>query len=173
MKRPAFTFAETMIVISMTAILSVSLAFSMRNLRERAAFRDDQTKLVALLQKARSLALSNILVEGNTTLFYRFHLESTGATLYATVDDAGTPTETALESLTFQDNVNTPNDVEIFYFPPDGEICFNVDCTWTEAETSFTLQTADSKYVTEFTVDIYGGFPDVQDTVVPGALEEE
>ncbi len=104
----AFTFVETVIVISMTAILSVTLAFSMRSLRERASFRDDQTQLVNLLQKARSLSLSNILVDGNETLFYRFHLSSSGATLYTTTDDAGTPVESVVEALTFAEGVETP-----------------------------------------------------------------
>jgi type II secretory pathway pseudopilin PulG len=152
-------------VIAIVAILSVSLALSFLQLRLNARFSAAKTDVVDLIQKARSLSLSNILVNGGEpTDYYQLTISSSQVTLdaYNSVDDEN------IETLTLDSDFSFDTELHVLYFPPYGDVCFNpaVDyssCDHTTIENVTTLSDSSGAKTATFTISPNGGYVEVTD----------
>jgi len=160
-RRAAFTFIELIVVITMMAILATILAVSFQNLRLSSRFNDQKVKIVSLIEGARSQALSNILVNGTApTSYYLLDIESTAITLTAVAEDA---TSETLKTLTLDSDMTLATvPLEIYYFPPYGDVCFDSACAdTTTISKDFTLSDSTGAKTATFTLNVNGGYVDV------------
>ncbi len=160
----AFTLIELTIAIVIIAILTVALATSFYNGNLSARFNDERTKVVNVLEEARGYSLGSILIdETEPTDYYLITVSSSGITL-----DAYGPTLDELKSSYYLEDGFNIDDITgseyIFYFPPNGEICFETpDCSSTLTEISFTLNDDTGTYSQLIKVNKFGGYPELND----------
>ena len=167
--KPAFNLIELLITTTVVAILATVAAFSFSGAKNGATFNDQKTKVVDMLQQARSYSLSNVLVDsgtGEATDYYRLDIGENTLTLTA-VGTSGTISATELDSIELLDGYRIEfssgaPDLEIYYFPPYGEICFSAsNCSDSTTEKSFVLSGPDEREAT-ITLNVFAGYPEVE-----------
>lgn len=158
--RPAYTLLEALIVAVLIAILSMGFTVSVQDVIERNALKSNETQVASLIQEARSMALSNKLVNGGNVDFYILQLTATQIELMT--DDG-----TALSTVAFTKGVTASWEDDcsgqwrIFYYTKDGSLSFDNPggCTEGTRSREFTLHSPQDKYQARYSVDVYGGFP--------------
>ena len=162
--QPAFTLIEILIVTIMLGIISISMAVSFSGSRTKVEFQDLEVKVINMIQEARSLGLANLLVNEESaeqTDYYLLTIEQDQLTLEAIgVEGNSLPIETLTLSegyeITFRGSIN---ELEILYSPPYGDIAFGNG----QSTNFFTLAAKDGSYETEYSISIFGGFPEEVD----------
>ncbi len=161
LRAKAFTLVELLIVIVILAVLCVLLATSYIKLASAARFNNAKTDIVNMIQKARSLALSNILINDDPdypTEYYVLTLEADEVTIDAYASDG---THESLETLTLDSSFRFSSPIEAYYFPPYGAVCFNGE-TCADTSTSKTTTLTDTySHTATFTIDVNGGYVEV------------
>ena len=169
MKRPAFTFIELMITTLILGFLAVAGSISVQKSRIRATFRGYETEIIHLVQQARSSSLSNLRIGDEDDLgateevvHYELLIQEEGITLNAVGDTISK--ELGVVDLSTDDDVSISTEFEVYYFPPYGEVCFSPSCLdGGLTEQSFTLDSEFSDMYTQVTIDVYGGFPELEE----------
>jgi prepilin-type N-terminal cleavage/methylation domain-containing protein len=169
MEKPAFTFIELMVSTAIIAIISVTTALTIQTTRVRSAFRNYETQIVHLAQQARSASLSNLRIGGlediessEEVIHYQLAIRGAGVQLNAVG-------ETLVEELGIVNIADDPSIeigpiFDVYYFPPYGDVCFNPSCTPDPiTEKTFTINSIYTDIYTEITIDVYGGFPEVEE----------
>ena len=157
----AFTLIEMMIVTVIVAILALGLLFAFQGTKDKADFSNQQTQVVNLIQEARGLSLSNLMVGDEIAQYYLLSVQRGSVTL-SSVAESGTLLEVGM--VTFEGDVSVPRGTtfDTYYFPPYGDVCFSEDCAATDpTEDTFTL--TDGVNESDITITIYGGYPEVVD----------
>ena len=158
----AFTLIELMLVVVIMAILSTALFLTTQRGILKAEFDDQVTEITGLIEKARGYALSNYLVNDlEPAQYYQLHIEATRIRLIA-VGESGTNVSETLETLTYESDFRMGGATSIYYFPPNGDVCFTKTCTGTTTYKSLTFHDPDYTYQTKFTVTKYGGYPEIE-----------
>ncbi len=119
--------------------------------------------MLDLMQKARGSALSSVLVEdpdgvadSEPVAYYKLSIQTNAITLTA----VSTSFAAEIESLSFENGITLSPVIEVYYFPPYGEVCFDVACTdKTTQYKNFTLQDATGEDVT-YRISRHGGHPE-------------
>lgn len=165
MKHRAFTLIEIIIVIMVVAILSTGLALSFSNGRGQAAFKDAQYQITNIIQEARALSLSNVLIEdtGVEADYYLLDITASELTLTAYGMGESAAVEHEIQSVTLSDGVEIDSGLQVYYIPPYGDLCFTYAgiCNYTTTESSFTLIRENSDQTATFTLSIYSGYPEI------------
>lgn len=157
----AFTLLELLIVIVILALLSLLMAFSFNGIRNSVKFDNAKNDLVNIIQKARSLSLSNILINDTTpTDFYLLTLAPSGATVKAYgINSSGVEVNDTLETLTFETGITLGGTQKVYYFPPYGDVCFSAACS--ETDTSKSLTFSSEKESVTITIEKSGGYVNI------------
>jgi type II secretory pathway pseudopilin PulG len=148
-------------VIVLVAVLSVLLVTSFVSLSSNARFNNTKTQIVNMIQKARSLSLSNILINDTDPTDY-YKLTLTGQTV--TIDAYGTvPTNTeSIGILNLDTDFSFASTLDVYYFPPYGDVCFNAsNCSDSSSTAAVILSNADATKTATFTFDVNGGYVNV------------
>ena len=158
----AFTFVELLIAILIVAILSIALLTNFQRSRLKANFDDQVTEVVDILQKARSYSRTNMMVlDTEPADYYLLTISSSGIT----IDAYGPTVDEGIESMSLDSGFeidNTSGVDHVFYFPPSGEICMDTpDCASGITEITFTVQDDDGTYTKDITINVYGGYPEL------------
>jgi len=160
-RRPAFTLIELFLVIIITAVLSTALAVSMQKTTLKANFDDQVLNIRRLVEEARGYSLSNYLVNDLAPAeYYLLSVTTTDLSLSAVADD-GTTEE--LDSLTFATGYAMSEPMTVYYVPPYGEVCFAYPCDGVLTEDSMVFSDTNSTYEAMITIDIYGGFAEIEE----------
>jgi len=165
--RSAFTLIEILIVIIITAVLTVGLAVSFSGGKALADFKADKAELTSLIQLARNSSLSSVLIDDEyETDHYLLELSSSAASLTAYGEDTANYVE--LDSMEFNTDyeITLDDSLSVYYIPPYGEVCFTYTggaCDYSDGTTSETriLEREDSDQTATFTITIYSGYPEV------------
>lgn len=165
-KKTAFTFIELILVITLLAILSTAVILGWRQNQIHAQFRDLETKIISMIQKARGLSLSNLTIENADESipveYYLLNISETSLSIQAIGQDSAATAE-EIDVLEFPEGFSLDTTFEVYYFPPYGEVCWESDCPDDfEEEKTFTLSTEFSNENQEFGISIYGGYPELQ-----------
>src|SRR3989338_10087583 len=97
----AFTLIELMIAIIIIAVLTTGFALTFQRATLKATFDDQVTQITAIIEKAGSYALSNLLVnDSEPAEYYYLYIMTSKITLSAVDADGASET---LETLTFED----------------------------------------------------------------------
>ena len=154
----AFTLIELMLAIIIIAVLTTGFALTFQRATLKATFDDQVTQITAIIEKAGSYALSNYLVnEADPAEYYYLYIRTDTITLSA-VNDSDSET---LETLTFEDGFTMNAAAKIYYFPPDGTVCFSTTCSDTTTTKRVTFRDSDRTYQTRFAITKYGGYPEI------------
>lgn len=150
--KKAFTLLELMIVITIMAILTMALVFSFNNATLKAKFDNEKTKITNIVAQARSKSFSNILLEsGEVAEYYLLTIDTTKSTLTAVNET----TSEIIDTFDYETGIFITDKIEVYYFPPYGEVCFDIDCVSTEESISTRLTDNNSVYMS--TISIYQG----------------
>lgn len=159
--RPAYTLLEALIVAVLIAILSMGFTVSVQDVIERNALKSNETQVASLIQEARSMALSNKLVNGENVDFYLLQLSNTDIELR-------TNDGTVLSNVPLTKGVTADWEFDdcsekwrIWYSTKDGSLSFDEPggCASGARSREFTLHSPQDKYQAHYSVDVYGGFP--------------
>ncbi len=163
-KRPAFTFIELLIVIIIMAILSVALAISYQRVQLKVRYDAHVNAIVELFQRARSLSLSTLMIDDTEPVEF-YYLAVGEGDVVLTAEGGGLSEE--LDRFTFDNDIMIDTELEIYYFPPYGDICLGASgCNDPifvgppETENVTVLSDASGVYSTEFTITNVGGYVD-------------
>ena len=164
--RRAFTLIEIVIVIGITAVIAVTLVLTFKDTRVKATFDDYESQITNIIQQARTLSLSNILIvdsntgtEEETDYYALVFTKPSSITLTAYGADVTTE---AVDSITLEDGYTINKTFTVYYHPPYGEVCFNTDCdSFTPKIVKLQSTAADTDYSTTFTISAHGGYPEV------------
>ncbi len=164
MNQRAFTLIEVMIVTIMIAVISVGVSLSFGGIRKSTAFNEHQTRVVEVIQKARGLSLSHRVHNNEPIDHYKLGLYRYKAIL--TSDGPGGVElidEFKFDTTVWDIEIDVP--IDVYYFPPYGDICFTPNCDGTDptSKTINLYSTSDPNYITEITIDVYGGFPEIDE----------
>ena len=142
------------------AILSVAVVVNFGKSQLKANFDDQVIQIVHVLEQARTYSLTNFLIADTSPAeYYLLTVSSTGITLLA----YNSSTSSILETVTLDSNFSITGSEEVYYFPPNGDICFDTpDCDSLATEISFTLVDSTATYSKEISLNMYGGFPEVE-----------
>lgn len=159
---------ELLISIVIIAVLSVAIAVNLSRGALKANFDNQLVEIVHVLEQARSYSLTNFLIEdpsdGSTEPadYYLITVTSAGVRL----DAYGPTLDFGLENVVLDDGFSIDaitGSEYAFYFPPEGEICFvNPSCPSGTTEISFTVVDSSGTYSSQITLNIYGGYPEVE-----------
>lgn len=156
----AFTLIELMLVIIIMAVLSMALLLTVQRGVLKATFDDQVVEITAMIEKARGYALSNYLVnDTEPAQYYRLYIQTSKIRLIA---NGETDSET-LETLSYESGFSMDSSTSVYYFPPNGDICFNTGCTGSTTSKTFTFRDTNSTYQTQFTITKYGGYPEIEE----------
>ncbi len=155
---------ELLIAIIIIAVLSIALAVSLSRGVLKAKFDDQVLQVVHVLEQARTYSLTNFLIlDTEPADYYLISVTSAGVML----DAYGPTLDYGLENVALADGFEIEDitgSEYAFYFPPDGEICFDTpDCASGITEISFTLVDSSGTYSSQITLNIYGGYPEVEE----------
>jgi len=155
----AFTLIELMLAIIIIAVLTTGFALTFQRATLKATFDDQVTQITAIIEKAGSYALSNLLVnDSEPAEYYYLYIMTSKITLSAVDADGASET---LETFTFEDGFTMNAAAKIYYFPPDGTVCFSTDCSDTTTTKRVTFRDSDRTYQTRFAITKYGGYPEI------------
>ena len=155
----AFTLMELLIVIVILAVLSVLLGTSYIKMASAARFNNAKTDIVNMIQKARSLSLSNILInDTEPTDYYVLTLEVGEVSIEAYASDG---TSETITSLPLDSSFSFDTSLSVLYVPPYGDVCFdNIACASTDTTRDLIL-TDTYGHTATFTIDVNGGYVEV------------
>lgn len=159
----AFTLIEVTIVVIIMAILAVSLALAYQSIQLKVRYDSNVNQIAELFQQARSLSLSSLMInDTDPTYYYILNVDEGAATLTAYSTD--TSVNEVIDTFTYDSDMNiTTPAIEVYYFPPNGAICFGVyTCTSTDTENSVTFEDSEGTYSTQFTITKAGGYVEVE-----------
>ncbi len=164
----AFTLIELAIVILIIAILTVALASSFFRGNLSARFNDQLTQVVQILEEARGYSLGSTLIEDSSspgTYEPAEHYRITIGSNQITLDAVGPTIVTNIKTVTIEPGFVmrdiTPTD-RIFYFAPDGEICFDTYlCDSGITRMSFILSDSTNTYTQTIRINQFGGYPEL------------
>jgi Tfp pilus assembly protein FimT len=163
LRAKAFTLMELIIIIVILAVLSVLLGTSYIKLASAARFNNAKTDIVSMIQKARSLSLSNLLINDDPdypTDYYLLTIGTSSVSIDAYASDDSTHEN--LKTLTLDSSFSFSSPIEVYYSPPYGAVCFDdPGCTSTDTEQS-TILTDTYGHKATFTIDVNGGYVEVQ-----------
>ena len=163
-RQSAFTLYEIIIVIMMIAVVSVGLAISFGGTKTKVEFEAYETEIVNIMQVARGKSLANTLVgEDEETDYYLLDVNTDGMSLTAYgVDygESGAADPIEISSFTLEDGYEINREFEVYYFPPYGELCFEVDCSGTSSSKQFRIDSPNSEYFTRYLLNLHGGYPE-------------
>lgn len=157
----AFTLIELLLVIVIMAIITVGFALSMQKSTLKSTFDDQVLNIRRIIEKTRDYSLSNYLVNDDLDApaeYFRLSLATNSASVVAV---AANGDEESLDSYVFQSGFAMGSELEVYYFPPYGEVCFSSDCSDVLPEASTIFKDADDTYEAEITINTYGGYPDI------------
>jgi prepilin-type N-terminal cleavage/methylation domain-containing protein len=155
----AFTFVELLIAILIVAILSIALLTNFQRSRLKANFEDQVTNIVRIMEEVRAYSRTGILVNGTDPANYYLLTIGSGELTIDIFSDTSHETISEYElDAGFETN---GADREIYFFPPNGEICFSKYCTDSTTEYTFTVQDTSGTYTQDITINIYGGYPEL------------
>jgi len=158
LRAKAFTLIELLMVIVLVAVLSVLLVTSFVSLSSNARFNNAKTQIVSMIEKARSLSLSNILINDTEPTDY-YKLTLTGGTV--TIDAYGSTSNESIATLSLDTDFSFTSTLDVYYFPPYGDVCFDASCTDPSTTAAVVLSNADSTKTATFTFDVNGGYVNV------------
>gem|GEM_PF-1720085 len=165
----AFTLIEMMIVTVIMAILAIGLLFAFQGTKDKADFSNQQIQVVNLIQEARGLSLSNLMVESGGTdyvaEYYKLEIAPAAVSLTAHADtdeDGIADASVEIGEVTFEGDVfvRLSTIFDAYYYPPYGDVCID-DCSTGPTQDTFTL--TDGVNETDITITIYGGYPEVEE----------
>lgn len=178
--KPAFTLIEILVVTALVAITTISVAVSLPNSKNRAHFHDNQLKVTDIIQKARARSLSTLLLESQTTPgefspsvhygldVHRFFIRTFVMAENGTMEELDRVDLKNNAYITRYDNTECTvlgTDIPcitVFYQLPNGNVCFSENCNDESCGSrSFLLHSENDEYVTQFIIDIVGGFPEI------------
>ena len=179
--KPAFTLIEAVVVMLITAMVTVAMASRLVGASQRANFKKHETRLMDIVQQARGLSLTNRLVSLNNGRQFRadyyqveFHTDQVVLKAVFTKPD-GQKENDKLDEFTFDDDIRifteTGSIVYVYYYPPDGKVCFDTDCTegeYTEFQRFYLYTEPDYAIFSEIKIDYFGGFLEIER--VPGGV---
>ncbi len=154
--KPAFTLVEIVIVIMMIGIFSTGFAISYSNSQKKVTFESDKEKVLSIIQKARNLSLTNLMVNDTQADYY--YLEVTGANLTGTgltltgYDIDGV--SSLIDSVTFSSGIYTNLFLKVKYYPPYGTVTFDSGIH------GLILMDGTGNNASTITISEFGGFAD-------------
>lgn len=161
LRAPAFTMIELLIGIIIIAVLSVAIAVNLSRGALKANFDDQVLQVVSIVEQARNYSLNNYLInDTDPAEYYLLTIAPTGLTLEAHGASASSVT---LEEVTLEDGfvISVTTDDTIYYVPPYGQIYIESETSGT-TELPFIISDENGTYNTVVTVNIYGGYPEVE-----------
>lgn len=159
----AFTLIELMIAVIIIAILSMALFVNFSGAVLKARFDDELTSISRMVEQARGYALSNYLVnddESTPAEYYLLSFRRSRIVLSAVAEDG---TREELESHSFDTSFSLNTTLAVYYFPPDGSVCFSADCSDGLTESSLIFSDTDGTYSSTITISVYGGFAEIEE----------
>ncbi|MFA6023708.1 MAG: type II secretion system protein [Candidatus Gracilibacteria bacterium] len=157
----AFTLIELSIVIVIFAIVSAAVAVSTSRGILKARFDGELANVTAMIEKARAYSLNQLVVQDSEPAeYYLLTVNPTGLVLEA----HGSTEEEEVESLILPEDfsLTTMGSAAIFYFPPDGTICFeNENCTSALTEILIVLTENTGTYTQVIRMNAAGGYPEM------------
>lgn len=160
LRAPAFTMIELLIAIIIIAVLSVAIAVNLSRGALKAKFDDQVLQVTHIIEQARSYSLNNYLINDTDPVeYYLLTVAPTGLTLEA----YGASSPATLEEVTLEDGfvISITTDDTIYYVPPYGQIYIESETSGT-TELPFVISDENGTYNTIVTVNIYGGYPEVE-----------
>lgn len=159
LRAKAFTLIELLMVIVLVAVLSVLLVTSFVSLSSNARFNNTKTQIVSMIEKARSLSLSNILInDTEPTDYYKLSLIDG----MVTIDAHGPTLSESIATLSLDIDFSFTTTLDVYYFPPYGDVCFNAsDCSDLSTSAEVVLSNADASKTATFIFDVNGGYVNV------------
>lgn len=165
---PGFTLIEILIVVTIISILTGGFVISFNNLRIKGDFEDHEAGVLSLINQARTLALSNVQHDtGEATAYYELGVSVDSNALVLSTYDINGISQT-IDRYDLDDSTSIYSDAcgdnssggfSIIYTPPYGEISFSDD---SQIKTLYICSEDNLDYNTSITIDIYGGFPEVE-----------
>lgn len=163
----AFTLIEILIVVAIISILTGGFVISFNNLRIKGDFEDHEAGILSLINQARTLSLSNVQHDtGEATAYYDLGVSVDSNSLILSTYDINGISQTIdrydLDESThiYVDSCGSSSSgFSINYTPPYGEISFSDD---TQRKTIYICSEENPDYSTRITIDIFGGFPEVE-----------
>ncbi len=159
----AFTLIELTITIVILAVITVALASRFAQGNASARFNGQIREIEQIIQRARGYSLSSTLISDTEPAdYYVLTLSSTSMVLeaYGPTLSEEVSRYDAARGLELKDYTAE----HIYYFPPDGEICFEDSaCTSSLTEISFLLTDDTNELKQPFTINKYGGYPETED----------
>ena len=164
--RPAFSFVELLVVMMILAILTVALAIAYQRIQLKVRYDANVSSITELFQRARTMSLSTVLI--NDTEPVEYYLLAVNNHDISLVAQGDTLSET-LDTFEYDADMEMSDELEIYYFPPFGEVCLGVylcrDSSFTgtvETENTTTFSDRTGAYEAEFTITNTGGFVEVE-----------
>jgi prepilin-type N-terminal cleavage/methylation domain-containing protein len=166
----AFTLIELIISLLFIAILAMALYSNFSRGVLKARFDDEVVAITDIIEEARGYSFTSVLIEDTEpTDYYLLSIETTGISLEAYATNAsGTVSET-IKEITFDTRFTIDAPESIYYFPPEGDICFqfidaeDFDCDPDINEIDFTLADSTGTYDQTININVYGGYPELED----------
>lgn len=162
LRPPAFTMIELLIAIIIIAVLSVAIAVNLSRGALKANFDDQLIQIVHVMEQARSYSLNNYLIDDtDPTQYYRLTFRSSMVTLKA----YGATLDVILERVELDDGFTISAGTlpqEIYYIPPYGDMYIESESSGL-TEFEFTVDDDTGVYSETISVNVYGGYPEVED----------
>ena len=97
-------------------------AISYTNSQKKVTFDSDKQKVLAIIQKARNLSLTNLMVNDKQADYYYLEVGTASITLTGYDIDAGT---SSIDSVTFSTGISNSLPFGVKYHPPYGTVVFD------------------------------------------------
>ncbi len=158
--KKGFTLIELLIVIAIIAMLATGAAYKILAGKQKAQFDNTKMQVQSLLQEARTLSMSSMVVAETVTelepsKYYLLDIATDQITLSAYgINDSVKQIKTF--ELPDQHSINPA--MQIYYFSPSGELCFNSSDCSDKTDKKLTLESADDAFTANFTVSGHGGY---------------
>jgi len=155
----AFTLIEILIVMMILGILAIGISINFEQSKKKAYFNDAELVVTNLIQRARGLSLTNLLVNGtDIALYYEL---SAGAD-YIQLEAVSDSNSELLEYIEFEHDIEIDKNFIVYYYPPDGEVAISTG----DSTIQFTLESPDG-YYTIYRIDNIGGYPEIEERGTP------
>lgn len=147
--KPAFTFVEIVIVMLLVSIFSAGFAISYSNNQKKVTFDSDKEKVLSIIQKARNLSLTNLMIGTEQADYYQLVVSTSAATLTGVSIDG---TSSVIETVTFSSGIEADSILSVKYIPPYGTVTFVSNAH------AVTIHDEDSTNTSTITISEFGGF---------------